>query len=181
MIQRLRFILESTLQVVYPSCCCVCNKDLVTGEQHLCAACAYDLPYITGNDQDRTKLAKLFWGRVEIQGIYAWLNYQKGIDVQAILHEIKYKNKPKIATHLGSLLAKTIPNDHDFSCIVPVPLHPKKQQKRGFNQSTAIAEGIAKVLRYPSMKNASAATRITRHKPNSQNTTVLKMSVPFLR
>jgi competence protein ComFC len=149
MIQRLRFILESTLQVVYPSCCCVCDMDLVTGEQHLCSACAYNLPYITGNDQDRTKLSKLFWGRVEIQEIYSYLNYQKGNAIQAILHEIKYKNKPKIAAHLGSLLAKTIPKNHDFSCIVPVPLHPKKQQKRGFNQSTAIADGISEVLNIP--------------------------------
>src|SRR5687767_5115628 len=153
MIQRLRFILESTLQVVYPSSCCVCGKDLVTGEKHLCSGCVYDLPYITGNQQDRTKLSKLFWGRIEIQGIYAYFNYQKGNAVQGILHQIKYKNKPKMATHLGSLLAKTIPENHGFTAIVPVPLHPKKLRKRGFNQSTAIARGLESVLRVPVDEN----------------------------
>src|SRR5688572_8047897 len=98
MIHRLRFILESALQVVYPASCCVCHKDLITGEQHLCAACRYDLPYITGNQQDITKLSKLFWGRVDIQGVYSYLNYQKGNTIQAILHQIKYKNRPKMAT-----------------------------------------------------------------------------------
>ena len=149
MIQRLRFILESTLQVIYPSSCCICHKDLVVNERHICSGCAYDLPYITGNQQEITKLSKLFWGRVEIQGVYSYLNYQKGNSVQAILHQVKYKNRPKIATHLGELLAKTIPKDHGFSTIVPVPLHPKKLRKRGFNQSLAIAGGLAPVLNIP--------------------------------
>jgi len=118
-------------------------------ENHVCSTCAYDLPYITTNGQDVTKLSKLFWGRVEIEQIHSYLNYQKGNAVQAILHEIKYKSKPKIATFYGSLLAKTMPANPGFTCIVPVPLHPKKLQKRGFNQSTAIAEGIVRILQIP--------------------------------
>jgi len=32
---------------------------------------------------------------------------------------------------------------------MPIPLHPKKQQLRGYNQSTYIAKGIAAILEIP--------------------------------
>jgi ComF family protein len=35
------------------------------------------------------------------------------------------------------------------SLIVPVPLHPSKKRKRGFNQSECISEGISKVTGFP--------------------------------
>jgi len=149
MFRQIKFAARSTIQLVYPASCCICENDLMVGENHVCSKCAYDLPYITTNEQDVTKLSKLFWGRVKIQQIHSYLNYQKGNSVQAILHHIKYKSKPKIATHFGKLLAKSIPKDHSYSCIVPVPLHPKKLAKRGFNQSTAIAEGLAEILGIP--------------------------------
>jgi len=147
--RHLKYISQSALQLVYPASCCICENDLMLHENHICSKCAYDLPYITTNEQDVTKLSKLFWGRVEIHAIHSYLNYQKGNSVQAILHKIKYQSRPKIATHFGRLLAKSIPKDHSFNCIVPVPLHPKKLLKRGFNQSTAIAEGLSEILEIP--------------------------------
>lgn len=149
MLGQIKYASQSALQLIYPASCCICENDLMLSESHVCSKCAYDLPYITNNEQDVTKLSKLFWGRVEIQQIHSYLNYQKGNSVQAILHQIKYKSRPKIAIHFGRLLAKSIPKDHSYSCIVPVPLHPKKFAKRGFNQSTAIAEGLAEILEIP--------------------------------
>jgi len=37
----------------------------------------------------------------------------------------------------------------DIDTIVPVPLHPKKEKQRGYNQSLAIAEGLSKQLKIP--------------------------------
>lgn len=149
MLRQLKFVSQSALQLVYPASCCICENDLMLSENHVCAKCAYDLPYISTNESDVTKLSKLFWGRVEIQQIHSYLNYQKGNSVQSILHKIKYKSRPKIATYYGTLLAKSIPKDHSYNSIVPVPLHPKKLLKRGFNQSTAIAEGLSEILQIP--------------------------------
>lgn len=146
---HLNHLLRATLQVIYPERCCICEGDLVRGEHHVCTACAFDLPYITGNAQDVTKLGKLFWGRVEIQQVHSLFNYQKGNHVQTILHAIKYKSRPRIATHFGKVLARSMPVNAGFSCIIPVPLHPKKERQRGFNQSQAIADGLSEVLSIP--------------------------------
>jgi len=36
-----------------------------------------------------------------------------------------------------------------LDAIVPVPLHPKKMQQRGYNQSELLAQGLAKQLNVP--------------------------------
>lgn len=141
--------LKSALDIVYPDLCCICGADLVHPEVHLCTSCLFDLPYITTTGPDVTKLQKLFTGRVEIQVVHSLLNYQKGNQVQDLLHIIKYKSRPGLATHLGRVLAQAMPKDHTLTHIVPLPLHPKKERKRGFNQSKAIASGIAEVLGLP--------------------------------
>jgi ComF family protein len=49
----------------------------------------------------------------------------------------------------------------DVQAIVPVPLHPKKEAKRGYNQSAVIAEGLAKILAVPVYEHALVRTRHT--------------------
>ena len=46
-------------------------------------------------------------------------------------------------------------------CIVPVPLHRKKQQKRGFNQAELLAEALGKELGLP-VKNLLQKTKQTK-------------------
>jgi len=151
---QLKFITQALTNIVYPASCCVCNADLMYNEKHICLTCAYDLPYITNASSEVTKLNQLFWGRVEVEEVYSYFNYQKGNSVQRILHEIKYKSKPKVAEHFGTLLAGNIPNSHTLNVIIPVPLHPKKMIARGFNQSMAIAKGLSEKLTIPILEKA---------------------------
>lgn len=146
MLKQLKFIGQSALQIIYPNLCFVCHKDLVRTENYLCAACEYDLPFLSNTDEEHEKLAKLFYGRVKIEKVYALFNYQKGNAVQTLLHQIKYKGKTKIAHHYGQVLAASIKNENTFDFIIPIPLHAKKLKKRGFNQSAIIAQGIAESL-----------------------------------
>ncbi len=65
---------------------------------------------------------------------------------QKILHEIKYNHNPELGFHVGQqfgdYLGKAniiLPKDG----FIPVPLHPKRQSERGYNQAEVIAEGLA--------------------------------------
>ncbi len=131
----------SVLDVFYPNNCSICSTHLNHHEKYICLNCLYDLPYI----ETQLSLEKIFWGRVSVEKVYSLLNYQKGNQTQKILHELKYKNKSKLAYHLGTILGEKITNEK-FDQIIPVPLHPKKLQKRGYNQSTLIAKGIESVI-----------------------------------
>jgi competence protein ComFC len=59
------------------------------------------------------------------------------------VHELKYRNLRAIAPTLASYLAayqmgETVEPD----VIVPVPMHPRRQRKRGYNQSELLARGL---------------------------------------
>ena len=139
---QLQILTGSTLDIFYPNQCEICQADLNLNEHHICLSCLYDLPYIE-IDSNEHGLNKLFWGRAEVNKTHALFNYQKGNQVQDILHLIKYKRKTKLAEYLGQKLGQSM-TDKSFDYILPVPLHPKKLRKRGFNQSTLIAKGIQK-------------------------------------
>ena len=66
-----------------------------------------------------------------------------------LLHDMKFRNKKRIATGLGLLWAKHIEcPDEDF-LLTWLPMHPKKQKERGFNQAEVMAKQIAKGLGVP--------------------------------
>jgi ComF family protein len=82
----------------------------------------------------------------------AFLKFTKAGNSQKLLHELKYRNKSDLARELGKLYGKIL-LDSGFKSIwdqiVPVPLHPLKQQRRGYNQSEQFAIGLSKVLEIP--------------------------------
>ena len=62
------------------------------------------------------------------------------------MHNLKYRGKKQVGLYLGEKFGKELLKSDLFKTvqvIIPVPMHPKKQQKRGYNQSTLIAEGMA--------------------------------------
>ena len=44
---------------------------------------------------------------------------------------------------------------------MPVPLHPRKERQRGYNQSVLIAQGVASILQIPVRDKAFVRTRFT--------------------
>ena len=133
-LRNFKIVSQATLDIFYPNHCEICSADLNSNEQHLCLQCSYDLPYLSNAIASNETLNKLFWGRVNVEKVYSLFNYQKGNQVQDLLHLIKYQKKTKLAQHLGERLAAEI-KDNSIDYIIPVPLHPKKLRKRGFNQS----------------------------------------------
>ncbi|MDQ3190038.1 MAG: ComF family protein [Bacteroidota bacterium] len=94
-------------------------------------------------------LSKMFWGRIDFYSVAAYYYFQKGSGVQHLLHAIKYNGATQAAREVGKMYGselKESPYFNSVDIIIPVPLHPSKKKKRGFNQSDFIAEGIAEGL-----------------------------------
>jgi ComF family protein len=87
-----------------------------------------------------------------VHRVMAFLRFTKKGKSQALLHLLKYKNKPELGEELGrlygfSLMEKGFAGFWDV--LVAVPLHPLKKQRRGYNQSECFARGLSKVLGVP--------------------------------
>jgi ComF family protein len=143
---------NNLLELFFPTLCVTCENRLVMQEKFLCIECWHDLPVTNFHFDDKNKVAQLFWGRVQIENATAFFAYNKGSRYQHLIHFIKYKGLKELGFATGrrfgnALMASPEFNSVDF--VVPVPLHPKKQKIRGYNQSEWIANGISETLKKP--------------------------------
>ena len=57
-----------------------------------------------------------------------------------IIHALKYDRRRSISPRLGALMRdRGAPLLHDVDCVVPVPLHSRREYSRGFNQAHDLA------------------------------------------
>jgi len=136
------------VDILFPVCCPGCGQPLTSVENTICISCLADLPIF----KNEINIETILGGRVEIKTGAIYLKfYSQGI-VQALLHDIKYKNNKVLGELLGEkfmLFDKTYSRLINTDIIVPIPLHENKLRQRGYNQSEVIANGIARVLPRP--------------------------------
>lgn len=140
------------LELFFPTLCVTCGNRLVTQEKFLCINCWLDLPVTNFHFYAENKVAQLFWGRVRIENATSFFAYNKGSNYQHLIHFIKYKGLKELGFETGRRFGTALLASPEFSSIdfvVPVPLHPKKQKIRGYNQSEWIAKGISESLKKP--------------------------------
>lgn len=139
--------MRDLLHVLYPQNCLICKNEFNQSKLAICPICSSELAYTHFEDyHEVTNLDKLFWGRVKLEGTYALLRFKQQSSTQHILHELKYKNNPEVGKHFGKeigLKMKGINKFSDIDALIPVPLHPKKEFIRGYNQAEIICKGIA--------------------------------------
>lgn len=139
-------IFNNLLSLFYPRLCVGCGDALQQNEEHLCLRCMMHLPETNFHKNHDNSLMNIFAGRVRVGEVASLLYYKKGNNVQHILHALKYKGQKELGSFLGEyyghLLAQE-PRFQSVDCIIPIPLHPKKQRKRGYNQSEWIAKGLS--------------------------------------
>ena len=73
---------------------------------------------------------------------------------------LKFSGVRDLAGPLGQALGAGIPADWNVQAVIPVPLHPRRMQERGFNQAELLARAIAGELGVPCL-NALKRTHYT--------------------
>ncbi|HYW97020.1 MAG TPA: ComF family protein [Bacteroidales bacterium] len=144
-------ILNSILNFFYPPQCDVCGRLLTEGEQVICMACFLDLPRTNFHLDEANAMARLFWGRVFITHAAGYFYYNKGSLYQKLIHKLKYNGRADIGRMLGRYYADELSRSvfAEAGVVMPVPLHPRKERLRGYNQSEIIASGICERLSLP--------------------------------
>ncbi len=134
---------KDIIAIAFPELCVGCQNTLLKAERHLCLSCLTNMSRNTRNSFDNVDV-KVFLQANYITGASYLLNFDKKGVVQRIIHQIKYGSNPKLANYMGELMGVSLPK-HYFDLIIPVPLHKKRERKRGYNQSLEIAKGIENV------------------------------------
>lgn len=142
-------ILFYLTELLFPRLCVVCGDKLIEQEQWICLLCLHHIPRTNFHLEPDNQVARIFYGRVQIEFASSFFYFSKGSKYQTLLHNLKYKGMKELGEEIGKHFGIDLMQSSDFSSvdvICPVPLHPQKEKKRGYNQSWWIASGIARQM-----------------------------------
>ncbi len=111
----------------------------------MCTICIADLPLTRFHDDPRNRVEQLFWGKAPLTAASALLHFSPTGMVQHILHRMKYAQDHEVGRYLGCMMGEALKESsrfNDVDTVLAVPLHPRKQRQRGYNQSQLLVEGL---------------------------------------
>lgn len=137
----------SFISLLFPDLCIVCNEHQKARGALFCLPCLCELPYTNFTDWRSNEFCSHFEGRVRLEKANSVFYLTQGGSIEKLIHKLKYHNQPKLAIALGKFSGKILMQNgflESVDYIVPVPLHPRKLRKRGYNQSEKLGFGISR-------------------------------------
>ena len=134
--------------MVWPRRCGVCGGFLDTEERYVCAECLKDMPLTYFWSWRANPAEQIHWARTSLEGVVSLFYYSRDNDYKELLHAVKYGGNVATGRWLGRILGEKM-REAAYplpDVIVPVPLHWRRQWKRGYNQAEVIARGISEGL-----------------------------------
>jgi len=149
-------MIDCLLDLFYPPACEGCGTLLSERSRLLCLKCFQALPRTDFFKGQYNPVEQHFWGRLPIEKATAFLHFRKQGITQKLLHLLKYEQRADVGFNLGKWCAIELDQKGFFEgieLILPVPIHPKKAKKRGYNQSRKLAAGLAAQLKIEVAEN----------------------------
>jgi ComF family protein len=83
-----------------------------------------------------------------LEGLRSLYVFQEG--TRDLVHALKYSYHSTLASPMGELMARYLQGTPLMAdVLVPVPLHPRRQRTRGYNQSFLLAQQVSRRLGLP--------------------------------
>ncbi|MBR4837007.1 MAG: ComF family protein [Bacteroidales bacterium] len=150
-------LLNHLINLLFPRVCAACGNILLEGEDIVCTTCRFLLPKTGYELNPNNPLAQNFFGQMPFNAVSAEFFFSKSGKVQHLIHGLKYHHCRENGIFLGQEIGKSLlkaPDYKGIDFIIPIPLHPKKEKIRGYNQSHVIAEGIRDTTNIPIAENS---------------------------
>src|SRR4051794_14268339 len=127
--------LRSLVSLVAPPLCAGCGASAGRVEP-LCADC-------------RRALRRA--GDVEaLLGVPVWAAFAYEGGARALVRALKFRGTAAVAATMGAQIAATVPDELlAGATLVPVPLHPARRRRRGYNQAGLLARELARRRELP--------------------------------
>jgi ComF family protein len=152
----LKEIKDSFLHLLFPHVCSGCGSDIINRENTLCMRCLAEMPETNFHLYINNPVEKIFWGRLPVVSATAQYYFTKESLMQHLMHQLKYKGNKELGRQLGRLIGNDLQQTNRFNevdALIPLPLFPVKEKRRGYNQATVLCEGIAEVMKTEILKD----------------------------
>lgn len=137
------------VDLLFPNRCLECNR-IIPPEEVICELCFDQINFTHHHISESNLLTEKCRLLFPIENAFALMQFEEESTSQKIIHQLKYGSREKI----GKIIANWTVEKLDFSdskpnLLVTVPLHPKKQKERGYNQLHLFGETLSKELKIP--------------------------------
>lgn len=175
------------LELIFPVKCAACGKETGSKKKNklICTDCLKTLTPSLDFFCPRCEAKTIDGGlcvscylmnsqaKPSLDRLYYPFSYRK-LPIQKIIKAFKYRFIKKLEIPLGRLMAnylEKIKKQMDFNSfiIIPVPLHRRKYNERGYNQSELIAVEISKYLNLGLMKDGLIKEKKTKDQASLKN------------
>ena len=152
--RKVREAKTAFINMLYPRRCPVCGRIVCPEGEWICPSCISRLSIVTQpvckkcgkeiwSDQEEYCLDCTRHGRTFDSGA-ALLNYNEA--AKHSMASIKYKNKREYLDLYGSAMVsrfQKVVRHWQADVLIPVPIHPSRRRKRGFNQAEELAKRLS--------------------------------------
>ena len=112
-----------------------------------CVHCATPLP-----NTNHTRCGHCIKHSPALDAVFTPYRFEEPL--RTLLHLFKYHEQLHLALFLAQKMQQTLPPiNPQTTCLIPVPIHPKRMRTRGFNQAALLASHLAKQLKLPCLIN----------------------------
>jgi competence protein ComFC len=169
--KNIKSLFSDLIDFIYPPFCVICGNYLSREEKDICSSCFENLTVLPekycpvcknflppGIEKchNHSNFSNLDW----VYSLGLFDDYYR-----KIIHAFKYKNKLYLGKKIGKKIGEEVLQKvdlKDYDVIIPVPLHRKRKNKRGFNQSEILAQEIAGKTSLPFSLNGLKRTKNTK-------------------
>ena len=148
-LEELNVAARGLRELFFTRSCTVCEKPLLEGESFVCRHCLDDIPLTYFWTYSENAAMERFGTHCHVYNTAALFFYRHDSPWCELVRQFKYGRREKLGLWAARLLGGYLASGGlycDVQAVVPVPLHPLKRWKRGFNQAEIVAHGVAERL-----------------------------------
>ena len=165
---------DDVLDFIFPQHCIICKKYLSRKEQNVCQICWDNLvrlpfPFCVECRSlvEKDSHCRQCQNESDLDLVYSLGAFDDSY--QNLIYAFKYDQLTNLGKRLGTALGEQIKEDKRFTgldFLIPVPLHPSRKRKRGFNQSEILTDEISQKIGLPALKDVLRKKKRTKDQTN---------------
>ena len=137
------------VDLLFPNRCLECNR-IIHHNEVVCELCFDQIHFTHHHYSESNLLLEKCRLLFPIENAFALMQFEEESTSQKIIHQLKYGSREKIGRIIANWTLEKIDfSQTKFDLLVTIPLHPKKQKERGYNQLHLFADHLSKELKIP--------------------------------
>lgn len=175
-------MIQKVLSILYPKLCIACESHLLDQEKFLCIYCTHQMNWVPVPENNLPNLERIFFGKFNYRYLNSLLFYDNDRITKALLHHLKYKNKPEIGNWLAEWTYQRYHQHIIFKgidALIKTPIHTKRLKERGYNQLDNFAQVISQKFNIPIYDDVLIRTQYTTSQTQKKMRERLFENTPF--